>query len=99
MRERSEEIRAAIARSGARWAEVRLESVEQSVVRVRGRALVTCRNVFDSGGIARVLARRGGFGVAAFASPDDVVLGLERALEAAAVTESEDAELHPVEPL
>jgi len=97
MRERIADIRGMIGRAGARWAEVRLESQQQSAVRVRGRSLITCRTSFDTGGIVRVLARHGGFGVAAFSSPDDVEAGLKRALEAAAATDADDVQLHPVE--
>jgi TldD protein len=85
-----EKMEAALRGSKADYTEIRLEESESTTVAYRGKELETAQAVIDRGGIVRCLCRNGGWGIATFNDPDDLVTRVDQAYQCARVAQNEE---------
>ncbi|MGE0711953.1 MAG: TldD/PmbA family protein [Planctomycetota bacterium] len=89
----------ALARSQARYTEVRLEVTTGSRVVYRGKRLETATDTLDRGGFVRVLAREGGWGTATFNDLDQLERKVTEALACAEAIPAARVELAATAPV
>ncbi|MCG3180381.1 MAG: hypothetical protein BIFFINMI_02741 [Phycisphaerae bacterium] len=88
----------AAARPHVRYAEVRLERHDATVVRFSGPHLDAAGRSFDAGGSVRVLLAGGGWGVASFNGLEDIPQRIRAARDCAAVQDGDPLPLADVPP-
>ena len=84
-----DQMRDALRRSKADYAEIRIEQREATTVAYRGKNLETASAIIDTGGIVRCLCRNNGWGVASFNSLEDLSARVEQAYVCARMAHSE----------
>lgn len=92
-------IEEALRRSGARYAEVRIEETVGTSVMYRAARLETAEELLDRGGFVRCLARDGGWGTATFNDLDQLERKLAEALACAEAIPAPRVELAEVAPV
>jgi len=94
-----QQIEEALASSGARFTEIRLEVSRGSRVVFRGTRLEAAQETQDRGGFVRCLASNGGWGTATFNDTSRLKEKVAQALACAEAISAERVELAPVEPV
>ncbi len=92
-------ISEAIAKSKARYTEIRLEEKEFSNIALKGKEIERISKKLDTGGVVRCLAKNGGWGIASFNNLKELEKQVEVATKCAEAVSSEKIEIGEAEPV
>jgi TldD protein len=93
-----ERMEAALKKSGAEYAEIRIESVDSAVASYRGEELDSIGSSRTLGGIVRALVK-GGWGCVTFNDIEDLEIRVKEAVESARLVGKEVSHFAEVEPV